>query len=134
MTFTREDSHQETYDAGLAVRREVLGDAYVDRSLNNANDFNSALQDLVTEYCWGAIWTREGLERKERSIVNLTMMTALNRPAELALHVRGALRNGLSRDQIREVLLQCAVYAGIPAAIESFKVAQSIFDEEDANG
>ncbi|WP_422120171.1 4-carboxymuconolactone decarboxylase [Microbacterium ginsengiterrae] len=132
VTFTKEPSHEATYDAGLAVRRAVLGSEYVDASLSNATDFNSALQDLVTEYCWGAVWTRDGLERRDRSLLNLAMMTALNRPHELALHVRGALNNGLSREEIREVFLQTAIYAGIPAAIESFKVAQAVFTEEDA--
>lgn len=134
MPLNDHPSHQATYDAGLAVRRAVLGDAYVDRSLANATDFNKAMQDLVTEYCWGAIWTRDGLERRERSLINLAMMTALNRPHELALHVRGAINNGLSKEQIREVFLQCAIYAGVPAALESFKVAESIFAEIDAAG
>jgi len=127
-------NHQATYDAGLAVRREVLGSDYVDRSLAAATDFNRAMQDLVTEYCWGAIWTRDGLARRDRSLINLAMMTALNRPFELALHVRGALNNGVSRDEIREVFLQCAVYSGVPAALESFKVAESVFAEAAAEG
>lgn len=132
MPLNDHPSHQATYDAGLAVRRAVLGDAYVDKSLANANDFNQAMQDLVTEYCWGAIWTREGLPRRERSLLNLAMMTALNRPHELALHVRGAINNGLTKEDIREVFLQCAVYSGIPAALESFKVAEAVFAEMSA--
>jgi len=133
MPLTDHDTHQATYDAGMAVRREVLGSEYVDRALANVNDFNRELQELVTEYCWGTVWTRDGLERRDRSLVNLAMMTALNRPHELALHVRGALRNGVSPEEIREVFLQCAVYAGVPAAIESFKVAEAIFAEEGVN-
>jgi len=125
-------THNETYEAGLAVRREVLGSEYVDRSLANATDFNSAMQDLVTEYCWGGIWTREGLARRDRSLVNLALMTALNRPHELALHVRGAVNNGVSREEIREVFLQCAIYSGVPAALESFKVAEAVFAESGA--
>ncbi len=134
MPLNDHPNHQATYDAGLAVRREVLGSDYVDRSLAAATDFNRAMQDLVTEYCWGAIWTRDGLARRDRSLINLAMMTALNRPFELALHVRGALNNGVSRDEIREVFLQCAVYSGVPAALESFKVAESVFAEAAAEG
>jgi 4-carboxymuconolactone decarboxylase len=132
MALNEHSTHSETYEAGLKVRREVLGSAYVDRSLASANDFNSIMQDLTTEYCWGVVWTRETLERRERSLINLAMMTALNRPHELALHVRGALNNGLTTQEIAEVFVQCAIYAGIPAALESFKVAQSVFDEQAA--
>jgi 4-carboxymuconolactone decarboxylase len=122
-------THKDTYDSGLAVRREVLGSEYVDRSLANANDFSRPLQELVTEYCWGAIWTREELPRKTRSVVNLAMITALNRPHELELHVRGAINNGLTVTEIREVLLQSAIYCGVPAALDSFRVAQKVFAE-----
>ncbi len=132
MPLNDHSTHQETYDAGLAVRREVLGREYVDASLANATDFTRAMQDLVTEYCWGAVWTREGLARRDRSLLNLAMMTALNRPHELALHVRGALNNGLTRSEIQEVFLQCAIYSGVPAALESFKVAESVFAEVSA--
>jgi len=125
-------SHQETYDAGLAVRRKVLGDAYVERSLERATDFTRPMQELVTEYCWGAIWTREGLPRETRSLINLAMLTALNRSHELAAHVRGALNNGVTREQIQEVLLQTAIYVGVPAALESFRVAESVFQEVDS--
>ncbi|WP_428035676.1 4-carboxymuconolactone decarboxylase [Amphritea sp.] len=120
----------EKFDAGLKLRKEVLGDAYVDRSINNANEFNKPLQQLVTEYCWGDVWQREGLEKKERSMINLAMISALNRPHELALHVRGALNNGLTPVQIREVLMQVAIYCGVPAAIDSFRVAMQIMEEE----
>jgi len=125
---------QQQFDAGLAVRRAVLGDAYVDRSLASMDDFTRDMQELVTEYCWGRVWTRDGLSHATRSMLNLAMLTALNRPHELALHVRGAINNGLSKEQIREVFLQCAIYAGVPAALESFKVAESIFAEIDAAG
>ena len=132
MSFHNHTTHDETYEAGLAVRREVLGSDYVDRSLANATEFNSAMQELVTEYCWGGIWTRDGLARRDRSLVNLAMMTALNRPHELALHVRGAVNNGVTREEIREVFLQCAIYSGVPAALESFKVAETVFGEDAA--
>lgn len=129
MTLNAESTHTETYEAGLKVRREVLGSEYVDRSLAAANDFNSDLQELITEFCWGTVWTRDALQRRERSLINLALMTALNRPQELALHIRGALNNGLTRDEIAEVFLQCAIYAGVPAALDSFKIAQAVFDE-----
>lgn len=123
---------REQFEAGLAVRRAVLGDAYVDRSLASADDFTRDLQELVTEYCWGRVWTREELPRQTRSILNLAMMTALNRPHELAIHVRGALNNGVTRIEIREVLLQAAIYCGVPAALDAFRVARAVFDEVDA--
>lgn len=125
---------REQFEAGLAVRRAVLGDAYVDRSLASIDDFTRDLQELVTEYCWGRVWTREELPRQTRSILNLAMMTALNRPHELAIHVRGALNNGVTRIEIREVLLQAAIYCGVPAALDAFRVARSVFDEVDAEG
>jgi 4-carboxymuconolactone decarboxylase len=113
------------------VRREVLGAAYVDKALAAADDFTRPLQELVTEYCWGAIWTRPGLSRQTRSLVNLAMLTALNRPHELKLHVRGALRNGCTRDEIMEVLLQTAIYCGVPAAMESFRSAREVLAEAE---
>lgn len=122
----------EKFAQGLAMRKQVLGEDYVNNSLNNADDFTMPLQELVTEYCWGTVWQREGLSPKMRSIANLAMITALNRPHELKLHVRGALNNGLSREEIREVLLQTAIYCGVPAAIDSFRVAKAVFAEEDA--
>jgi len=118
------------FDEGLAVRRAVLGAEYVDRAMAEADEFTRPLQELVTEYCWGAIWTRPGLPRKTRSLVNLAMLTALNRPHEVKLHVRGALRNGCTRDEIMEVLLQAAIYCGVPAAIDSFRVAREVLDAE----
>lgn len=122
----------EKFDQGLAMRKQVLGEEYVNNSIENADDFTMDLQKLVTEYCWGTVWQREGLSLKMRSIINLAMITALNRPHELKLHVRGALNNGLSREEIREVLLQTAIYCGVPAAIDSFRIAKSVFAEEDA--
>lgn len=116
------------YDAGLKVRRAVLGDDHVDRSLQGASDFNQPLQELVTAYGWGAIWARPGLDRRTRSLINLGMLTALNRAAELALHVRGAVTNGCTREEIQEALLQTVVYCGLPAALEAFRVAESVLD------
>jgi len=117
------------FDAGLAVRRSVLGRRYVDESMRTADEFTRPLQELVTEYCWGAVWTRPGLPRKTRSLLNLAMLTALNRPHEVRLHVRGALRNGCSRDEIMETLLQAAIYCGVPAAIDSFRIAREVLAE-----
>jgi 4-carboxymuconolactone decarboxylase len=119
----------EKFQRGLNTRREVLGSAYVDASLSKATDFNWPIQELVTEYCWDAVWNRPGLDRKQRSILNLGMISALNRPHELKLHVRGALNNGLTKEQIREIFLQVSIYCGVPAAIDSFRVAQEVFDE-----
>jgi 4-carboxymuconolactone decarboxylase len=107
----------------------VLGADYVDNSIKIADDFNMPMQELVTEYCWDAIWNRPGLDRKTRSMLNLAMLTALNRPHELKLHVRGAINNGLTKDEIKEVLLQTAIYCGVPAAIDSFKNAKEMFKE-----
>jgi 4-carboxymuconolactone decarboxylase len=121
--------NRELYDAGLAVRREVLGDASVDASLEGADQFSLPMQELMTEYCWGAIWTRPGLDRRSRSILNIGMLAALNRPDELAGHIRGAIVNGVSKEEIRECLLQVAVYVGVPAGLGVFKVARKVFDE-----
>lgn len=121
----------ELYEKGLAVRRAVLGDEYVDRSLANATDFTRPFQELVSEYCWGAIWTRPGLDREMRSLLNIAMLTALNRPNEVKLHIRGARNQGIPKDVIREVLLQATIYCGVPAGLDSFKIAQGVFDEED---
>lgn len=122
----------DIYEKGLEIRRAVVGKEYVDRSLAQADDFTRPLQDLVTRYCWGEIWSRPGLARRERSILNLGMIAALNRPHEMKLHVRGALNNGISRDEIREVFLQVAIYCGVPAALDSFRLAKEVFAEEDA--
>ena len=123
---------QDLYDKGMKIRREVLGDAYVDRALAKSGPFNDPLQELVTTYCWGWCWGREGLEKRDRSLINLAMIAVLNRPHELKVHVRGALNNGLSREEIREVLLQVGIYGGIPAAVDSFRLANEAFAEIDA--
>ena len=119
----------ELYDKGLAVRRAVLGKEYVDKAIADADDFTQPLQELVTEYCWGSIWTRPGLPRKTRSLINLAMLTALNRPHEVKLHLRGAMNNGCSKEEIMEVLLQTAIYCGVPAAVDSFRIAKEVFQE-----
>jgi len=121
----------EKYEKGLQIRIQVLGEDYVKRSIENADEFTQPLQELVTEYCWGHVWGRDGLSRKERSMINLAMISALNRPHELKLHIRGALRNGLSREQIREILLQVGIYCGVPAAVDSFRLAREAFAEAD---
>ena len=121
--------NKDAFDKGLITRRAVLGADYVDNSIKNADDFNLPMQELVTEYCWDAIWNRPGLDRKTRSMLNLAMLTALNRPHELRLHVRGAINNGLTKDEIKEVLLHTAIYCGVPAAIDSFKNAKEVLKE-----
>ena len=117
-------------EAGLAVRREVLGAEHVDRSMANANDFNRPLIELLNDYCWGRIWTRPGLDRRTRSLINLAMLTALNRPNEFRLHLRGALNNGCTVEEVQEVLLQTAIYCGVPAAVQSFAIAGEILDQQ----
>lgn len=132
MTTTKDGGgpkRSEAFERGLKTRREVLGDAYVDASLNKATDFSWPMQQLVTEYCWDEIWNRPGLSRRDRSILNLGMLSALNRQHELRTHVRGALNNGLTKEEIAEVFLQVAIYCGVPAAIDSFRSAQQVFDE-----
>lgn len=121
--------NKELFEKGLKTRREVLGAEYVDNSIKNADDFNMPMQELVTQYCWGDVWNRPGLDRRTRSFLNLAMITALNRPHELKLHVRGAINNGLSKDEIMEVFLQTAIYCGVPAAIDSFRNAKEVFKE-----
>jgi 4-carboxymuconolactone decarboxylase len=122
---------RETYQRGLQIRSDVLGEEYVARALADADDFTGPLQDLVTEYCWGAIWGREALPRKTRSMLNLAMTSVLNRPNELQTHVKAALTNGVTREEIREVFLQVAIYAGVPAAVDSFRIAREAFAELD---
>ncbi len=122
---------KKRYEEGLVVRKAVLGDEYVDKSLRSADDFTRPMQDLVTEYCWGEIWTRPGLDRRTRSFLNLAMLTALNRPHEIKLHVRGALNNGLTRKELMEVFLQSAIYCGVPAALDAMRVAKEVFAEID---
>ena len=123
----------EKFEAGLKVRKEVLGEQYVNRALDNVDEFNRPMQELVNEYCWGEIWTREGLPRQTRSLLNLAMLTALNRPHEVRAHVLGALNNGVTRDEIMETFLQAAIYCGVPAGIDSFRTAKEVFAELDAN-
>ncbi|MGI3129135.1 carboxymuconolactone decarboxylase family protein [Halopseudomonas pachastrellae] len=113
---------------GVQVRREVMGDAFVDRALNNATEFSQPLQEFVNEHAWGGVWNREGLDRKTRSLITLAALTALKCPQELKGHVRGALNNGCTVEEIREALLHCAVYAGVPAAIDAFRAAQEVID------
>jgi len=121
----------DLYERGLELRKQVLGAEHVDNSIANADDFTRPLQELVTRYCWGDVWQRPGLDRQQRSLINLAMITALNRPHELRLHVRGALNNGLSRETIREVLLHTAVYCGVPACVDAFRTAGEVLDEVD---
>ena len=120
------------YDAGMKARREVLGDAHVDRSLAQADELTQPLQDLVIEYGWGAIWTRPGLDRRTRSIMNIAMLTALNRPHELMVHLKGAINNGCSREEIIEAVLQTGVYCGLPAALDTMRRVKQVFDELDS--
>ena len=119
----------ELYDRGLKVRREVLGAEYVDQQIAAADDFNRPLQNLVTEYCWGAIWNRPGLDRRTRSMLNLAMLSALNRHHEFKAHVKGAVKNGVTKQEITEVLLQVAIYCGVPAGVEHFRLAREAFKE-----
>jgi 4-carboxymuconolactone decarboxylase len=126
---------QERSDQGAAVRRAVLGDAHVDRAERNATEFTGPFQDFITRYAWGEVWSRPGLERRERSIVTLTVLAALGHEGELAMHVKAALRNGLAREEIREVLLQTGVYAGVPAANRAFAIAdRAIREWDEENG
>jgi 4-carboxymuconolactone decarboxylase len=120
---------KETFERGLEIRKSVLGKEFVEKSIASADEFNRPLQELVTEYCWGAVWGRDGLPKKTRSIINLAMLSALNRPHELKMHVKGALRNGVAREEIREVLLQVGIYCGVPAAVDSFRVAREALNE-----
>ena len=122
---------RERYQEGMTVRRAVLGDAHVDRSLQNANEFNHDFQDLITRYAWGEIWTRPGLPRHARSLITIAMLVALNRADELRMHIRVASSNGVSRDQIKEVLLHSAIYCGVPAANSAFHTAETVFAELD---
>lgn len=122
--------NQALFERGLAVRKEVLGKDYVEKSLASADDFMQAFQEFTTQYCWGIIWNRPGLDRKTRSFLNLAFLIALNRPNELRLHVAGALANGVTKEEIKEVCLQAFVYCGVPAALDAFKVAQEVFKEK----
>jgi 4-carboxymuconolactone decarboxylase len=121
---------QERYELGLKIRREVLGKEHVDRALARADDFDRDFQELVTEYCWGGTWGRGVLSKQQRSLNNLCLLSALNRPHEFKIHVRGALRNGCSLDEIKETLLQIAIYCGIPAGVAAFRLAREVLDQE----
>ncbi|OZI70891.1 carboxymuconolactone decarboxylase family protein [Bordetella genomosp. 12] len=125
----RPEFQTEQFQKGLEVRRAVVGDTYVDKSLNSADDLTAPLQKLVTEYCWGEVWTRPGLERKTRSFLNLAMLIALNRPNELRLHIRGALNNGVSKEELTEVVLQAAIYCGVPSALDAMKAVREVITE-----
>jgi 4-carboxymuconolactone decarboxylase len=121
--------NKELFEKGLAVRKAVVGESYVEASLKGADEFSMPMQELVTEFCWGSVWTRPGLDRRSRSILNLGMIAALNKPEELAIHVRGAINNGVTKDEIKECLLQVAVYCGMPAGLSSFKIARQVFKD-----
>lgn len=125
-------NENETYKAGLAVRKKVLGEEHVNRSINNVDEFTEPLQQYIVEHAWGAVWVRDGLSHKTRSMLNLAILTASNRPNELKLHIRGALNNGVTKEEIREIFLHCGAYCGAPAAIDSFKMAQQVFAELEA--
>jgi 4-carboxymuconolactone decarboxylase len=125
---------KDRFDAGIEVRREVLGDEHVDRAVRSTTAFNAEFQDLITRYAWGEIWTRPGLPRHTRSLLTLALMVALNRNEEFSMHVRASANNGVTRDEIKETLLQCAIYCGVPAANTAFQLAQKVFAEMDATG
>jgi 4-carboxymuconolactone decarboxylase len=127
-----EEVSNEKFERGLALRKQVLGAEYVEKSMATADSFSMPMQELSTKYCWGHVWTRPGLALRDRSLINIAMISALNRPHELKLHVKAALNNGLSRDEIREVILQVAVYCGVPAGIDSTRIAREAFAELDA--
>ena len=129
MSNNQKETMGELFDRGLALRREVLGPEYVDGSLKSANDFMMAFQHITTEWCWGYAWGRPGLDKKTRSMLNLAMLTALGKAAEVKLHVRGAVNNGLSVDDIKEVLLHATVYCGIPAGLDAFKAANEVLKD-----
>ncbi len=117
------------FEKGLAIRKSVLGAEFVDNAFKTADDFNREFQELVTQYCWGEVWGRPGLDKKTRSMLNLAMLSALNRPHEIKLHVRGALNNGLTKEEIKEVFMQVAIYCGVPAGVDGFRIAREVFKE-----
>jgi 4-carboxymuconolactone decarboxylase len=123
---------KQTFDKGMEIRKAVLGAEFVEKSFASADDFNMPMQELTTEYCWGAVWGRDTLDRRTRSMLNLAMISALNRPHELKMHVKGALKNGVSKEEIREIFLQVAIYCGIPAGVDSFRIARDAFADIDA--
>ncbi|OAF07879.1 MULTISPECIES: carboxymuconolactone decarboxylase family protein [Bradyrhizobium] len=122
---------KKMHDKGLEVRKAVLGEAYVNNTLKNVDDFNRPFQEMLNEYCWGTVWGREELPRKTRSMLNIAMIAILNRQHEFRAHLKGALTNGVSRDEIREILMQVAIYGGMPAAVDSFRIAREVFAEID---
>jgi 4-carboxymuconolactone decarboxylase len=122
---------KSTFEKGLQIRKDTLGAEFVENAFRTADDFNRPMQELVTEYCWGAVWGREGLDKRTRSLLNLAMISCLNRPHELRLHIAGALTNGVTRDEIREVFMQVAIYAGVPAGVDSFRAAKEVFAQLD---
>ena len=122
---------KKTFEKGLEIRKSVLGAEFVENAFKNADDFTMPMQELVTEYCWGAVWGREGLDKRTRSFLNLAMISALNRPHELKLHIAGALKNGVTRDEIREVFMQVAIYVGVPAGVDCFRSAKEVFAQLD---
>ena len=126
-----DENMTKLFDEGMKIRRSVLGDDYVDNAISNMDDFSAPLQELVTEFCWGSIWTRDGLDKRTRSLLNIAMLSALNRPHEIKIHLKGAIRNGCTPEEIREVILQIAVYCGVPAAIDTMKMARQILTEEN---
>ena len=134
MTDAAAGALETLFQEGLSVRREVLGREYVDGGLAKADDFMMAMQRLTTEWCWGYAWTRPGLDRKVRSMINVAMLTALSKPNEIKLHVAGALRNGVTPDEIKEILLQATIYCGVPAGLEAFKAANEVLKAAEANG
>jgi 4-carboxymuconolactone decarboxylase len=117
------------FEKGLAIRKSTLGAEFVDNAFKTADDFNREFQELVTQYCWGEVWGRPGLDKKTRSMLNLAMLSALNRPHEIKLHVRGALNNGLTKEDIKEVFMQVAIYCGVPAGVDGFRIAREVFKE-----
>ena len=123
--------NKKKYEEGLKIRKEVIGSEYVKRSIEHSTEFNRPMQELITEYCWGEVWGRPNLPRKTRSMINIAMLTALNRPHELKLHVKGALQNGVTKEEIQEILLQTTIYCGVPAGVESFRIAQEVLNNEE---
>jgi 4-carboxymuconolactone decarboxylase len=119
------------FEKGMEIRKSVLGKEFVEKSFASADEFNMPMQELTTEYCWGAVWGRDGLPKKTRSMLNLAMLSALNRPHELKMHIKGALKNGVTKEEIREIFLQVAIYCGIPAGVDSFRIARETFAELD---
>lgn len=122
------------YEEGIAIRKQVLGAEHVERALEKVSEFARPMQELVTEYCWGTVWSRDGLSLRDRSLLNIAMLTILNRGHELALHVRGAINNGATKEELQEVIMQAAIYAGVPAALESFRIAESVLTELEDSG